>query len=116
MNELPPPSPGIGRDKDIRQLELEFSLTGEAPRVFSIIGDEAQWPSDLEARVLKRQPNSRLQVALPDFTRIEFTIEPTATGSKVTLVHDLIKSAEDHRYYQAAWTEWFGQIEKRVSF
>mgnify|MGYP000175534204 CR=1 FL=1 len=115
MTELPPPSPGIGRDKEIRQLEVDFALTGEAPRVFSIIGDEAQWPESLEPRVLKRQPNERLIVALPDFTRIEFIIESTPTGSKVAILHDLIKTAEEHKAYRKIWTEWFDQIEKRVS-
>lgn len=115
MSELPPPSPGIGRDKDIQQLELEFALSGEPPRIFSIIGDEAQWPENLEARVLKRQPSSRLMVALSDFTRIEFLIEATPTGSNVTLVHDLIKFSDDRNTYRKIWTEWFDQIEKRVS-
>lgn len=115
MNELPPPSPGIGRDKDIKQLKLKFELSAEAPRVFSIIGDEAQWPEELEPRVLKRQPNSKLIVALPDFTRIEFVIEAAPTGATVSLVHDLIKSADDHKHYRKIWNRWFKQIEKRVS-
>lgn len=115
MNELPPPSPGIGRDKNIRQLELEFEFSAEAPRIFSIIGDEAQWPEELEPRILKRQPNDRLIVALPDFTRIEFKIEAISSGSRVTVLHDLIKSVEDHKTFRKIWTTWFKQIEKRVS-
>ena len=115
MNELPPPGPGIGRNKDIISLELKFEMTAEAPRVFSIIGDEGQWPEFLAPRILKRQANTKLIVALPDFTRPHFSIEPTATGCEVNLMHDLIKSSEDRTEYRHVWNEWFKQIEKRVS-
>lgn len=115
MTELPPPSPGIGRNKDILSLELSFELTAEAPRVFSIIGDEAQWPTAFSPRVLKRQPNSKLIVALTDFTRPEFTIEPNSNGCEVKLLHDLIKTKEDLKEYRKLWKSWFKEIEKRVS-
>jgi hypothetical protein len=115
MNELPPPSPGIGRNKDIISLSLTYNLSAEAPRVYSILGDEGQWPETLEPRILKRQPSSKLIVALPDFTRPEFTIDQSVEGSVVTLLHDLIKSPEDKKEYRKIWNDWFKQIEKRVS-
>ena len=115
MNELPTPGPGIGRNKDIISLELEFDLPAEAARIFSILGDEAQWPEHLNPRVLKRQPNSKLIVAFPDFTRSEFSIEVTPAGSKVSLVHDLIKSSEARKEYRKVWMAWFKEITKRVS-
>jgi hypothetical protein len=113
--ELPPPSPGIGRDKDIVTLSLSFEFGAESARVFSILGDEGQWPAELPVRILKRQPNTKLVVALPDFTRAEIAIEPTAAGCKVALVHDLIKTAEGKSEYREIWIDWFQQIEKRVS-
>lgn len=115
MNELPPPGPGIGRNKDIISLELTFELNAEAPRLFSILGDEGQWPEILEPRILKRQPNTKVIVALSDFTRPEFTIEPTSFGCEVKLHHDLIKSNDDRKDYRKIWNAWFKQIEKRVS-
>jgi HSP20 family molecular chaperone IbpA len=115
VTELPPPSPGIGRDKDIVTLGLSFEFGAEAARVFSILGDEGQWPEELPVRILKRQPHTKLIVALPDFTRAEIAIEPTPDGCEVALVHDLIKSAEDKKEYRKLWNAWFKQIEKRVS-
>ena len=115
MNELPPPSPGIGRDKDIVNLDLSFAFGAEAARVFSILGDEGQWPAELPVRILKRQPHSKLIVALPDFTRAELAIEQTPEGCEVNLHHDLIKSADDAKEYRKIWNAWFKQIEKRVS-
>ena len=108
-------SVNIGRNKDIISLSLSYSLSAEAPRVYSILGDEGQWPETLTPRILKRQPSSKLIVALPDFTRPEFTIEQTADGCEVSLMHDLIKSAEDKKEYRKIWNAWFKQIEKRVS-
>ncbi|MEN9603803.1 MAG: hypothetical protein RLZZ06_123 [Actinomycetota bacterium] len=108
-------STNIGRNKDIISLELVFELPAEAARIFSILGDEAQWPEVLNPRVLKRQPNSKLIVALPDFTRPEFSIEPTSTGCEVKLLHDLIRSGEDRKEYRKVWKAWFKQIEKRVA-
>lgn len=108
-------SVNIGRNKDIISLTLSFKLSAEAPRVYSILGDEGQWPDTLEPRILKRQPSSKLIVALPDFTRPEFTIEQGVDGCEVTLLHDLIKSAEDKKEYRKIWNAWFKQIEKRVS-
>ena len=105
----------IGRNKDIISLKLNYLLSAEAPRVYSILGDEGQWPETLSPRILKRQPSSKLIVALPDFTRPEFAIEQNAEGCEVTLVHDLIKSAEDKKEYRKIWNAWFKQIEKRVS-
>ena len=104
-----------GRDKDIISLSLCYKLSAEAPRVYSILGDEGQWPETLEPRILKRQPSTKLIVALPDFTRPEFTIEQTPEGCDVNLLHDLIKSADDKKEYRKIWNAWFKQIEKRVS-
>lgn len=115
MTELPPPGPGIGRNKDIISLELKFEMNAEPPRLFSILGDEAQWPESLAPRILKRQPNTKVIVALSDFTRPEFTIEQTSFGCEVNLLHDLIKSNEDRKEYRKIWNAWFKQIEKRVS-
>ncbi len=105
----------IGRDKGIISLTLSYSLSAEAPRVYSILGDEGQWPETLDPRILKRQPSSKLIVALPDFTRPEFTIQQTPEGCEVNLLHDLIKSAEDKKEYRKIWNAWFKLIEKRVS-
>lgn len=115
MNELPPPSPGIGRNKDIISLEATFEFRAESARVFSIIGDEGQWPEELSPRILKRQANTKIIVALSDFTRPEFIIEQTSEGCSVHLLHDLIKSDEDKNEYRKIWNGWFKQIEKRVS-
>lgn len=104
-----------GRNKDIISLKLNYKLSAEAPRVYSILGDEGQWPETLEPRVLKRQPNTKLIVALPDFTRPEFTLESTPEGCEVSLLHDLIKSDEVRKEYRKIWNAWFKQIEKRVS-
>lgn len=108
-------SVNIGRNKDIISLSLSYSLSAEAPRVYSILGDEGQWPEALEPRVLKRKPSSKLIVALPDFSRPEFTIEQTAEGCEVRLMHDLIKSNDDRKEYRKLWNAWFKKIEKRVS-
>ena len=115
MNELPPPSLGIGRDKDIVTVEISFSFGAESARVFSILGDEGQWPEELPVRILKRQPHRKLIVALPDFTRAELAIQPTPEGCEIVLLHDLIKSADDAKEYRKSWNEWFSQIENRVS-
>ena len=105
----------IGRNKDIISLELEFLLNAETPRVFSIINDIAQWPSDLEARLLKSQPNNKVIAGLPDFSRPEFVISASESGSLVELHHDLIKTDEDKKLYRKIWKAWFKQVEKRVS-
>jgi len=115
MTKLPPPGPGIGRNKDIIALELKYELTAESPRVFSILGDDAQWPSELKPRILKRQPHTKVIAALDDFSRPEFSIETSNDGCEVNLLHDLIKSNDDRKEYRKIWNAWFKQIEKRVS-
>ena len=105
----------IGRDKDIISLKLNYKLSAEAPRIYSILGDEGQWPETLVPRILKRQPSTKLIVALPDFTRPEFSLEQTPEGCEVNLNHDLIKSDEDKKDYRIIWNSWFKEIEKRVS-
>ena len=105
----------IGRNKDIKRLELAFELPAEAPRIFSIISDELQWPTELEPRVLKSQPNERVLVALADFTRLEVLINTIPGRCEIKLVQDLIKSSEDLSGYQEIWTNWFNEIGKRVS-
>lgn len=104
----------IGRNKDIISLKLAYQLTAEPPRVYSIIGDEAQWPEELQVRILKRQPSSKVIAALPDFSRPEFILEKTRMGCQISLLHDLIKSDEDSKSYRKIWNAWFKQLEKRV--
>ena len=115
MNELPPPGPGIGRNKDIITLNLTFEFAAEAPRLFAIIGDEGQWPEELAPRILKSQPNTKIVAALADFTRLEFTFTSNSDSCAVALFHDLIKSSDDKKEYRRIWNAWFKQIENRVS-
>lgn len=105
----------IGRDKDILSLQIVTEFSADASRIFSIIGDVAQWPGDLDRRILKRQPSTRVIGALIDFSRPEFTIDTTETGCKVTLLHDLIKTEEDLKAYKKLWKAWFKTLLKRVS-
>ena len=115
MNELPPPSPGIGRDKDIITLNLAFEFSAEAPRLFAIIGDEGQWPEELSPRILKSQPNSKIVAALSDFTRLEFNFTSRSASCEVTLFHDLIKSSDARNEYVKIWNDWFQVLANRVS-
>lgn len=115
MNELPPPSPGIGRDKDIVTLDLKFEFAAEAPRLFAIIGDEGQWPEELAPRILKSQPNSKIIAALSDFTRLEFTFTSNSASCEIALFHDLIKSTESRDEYIGIWNAWFQTLAERVS-
>jgi hypothetical protein len=105
----------IGRDKDIKKLQLTFELPAEAPRIFSIISDELQWPAELEPRVLKSQPNERVLVALADFTRLEVLIKTSLGRCEITLAQDLIKTPEDISKYREIWTNWFQEISNRVA-
>jgi len=108
-------APGIGRDSEIVQLKLIFEVPAESPRVFSIIGDEGQWPEDMLPRILKREPNSRLQVAFPDFTRCEISLEPTQEGTMIRINHDLLKSQAQLQRYEMQFGKWFDAISKRVT-
>lgn len=105
----------IGRNKDIKKLEMKFELPAEAPRIFSIVSDELQWPSELEPRVLKSQPNDRVLVALADFTRLEVLIKTSLGRCEVSLIQDLIKTSEDVSMYRELWTNWFQEISNRVA-
>jgi hypothetical protein len=105
----------IGRNKDIISLDLEFLAEAETSRLFSIINDMAQWPDELEPRLLKSQPNRKVVAGLPDFSRPEFLISASENGSRVELLHDLIKTEEDKKRYRKIWKAWFKQVVKRVS-
>jgi len=104
-----------GRNRDIISLKIVVQFPAEAPRLFSILGDEHQWPESLNPRILKRLSNTKVIAALPDFSRPEFSIEPTLDGCQVTLLHDLIKSAEDRVEYRKIWKAWFKVLDRRVS-
>ena len=104
-----------GRNSDIISLEIVVDFPAEASRIFSMLGDVAQWPNSLEPRVLKSKPHSKISVGLPDFSRPEFSITPKAEGCEVVLLHDLIKSADDRKEYRKIWNAWFNSVMKRVS-
>jgi hypothetical protein len=105
----------IGRDKDIITLKLTFLISAEVARVFSIVGDDDQWPAEFESRILKRQTFERLIAAFPDFSRVEILFRPNEVGSEVLLSQELIKSTEDRLRYEKLWNKWFDEIENRVS-
>lgn len=115
MAKSDPKASAIGRNKDIISIEVEVEFPIEAARLFSIISDVNQWPDGLVARVLKSHPNSRLIVALDDFSRPEFTFESAPDGCRVVLLHDLIKSVEEQKVYRKLWKAWFKEILKRVA-
>jgi len=104
-----------GRNSDIISLEIVIEFPAEASRIFSMLGDVAQWPEILEPRVLKSKPHSKIVVGLPDFSRPEFSITPKAEGCEVVLLHDLIKSIDDRKEYRKIWNAWFKSLMKRVS-
>jgi hypothetical protein len=104
-----------GRNSDIISLELVVEFPAEASRIFSMLGDIAQWPGNLEPRVLKSKPHSKIIVGLPDFSRPEFSISPNKDGCEVVLLHDLIKSIDDRKEYRKIWKAWLKSLEKRVS-
>ena len=108
-------SGSTGRNSDIISLRLAATFPAEAPRIFSIIGDEGQWPEVLSPRILKRHPSTKVIAGLPDFSRPEFTIESTVAGCEVALFHDLIKTEEDRKEYRKIWKAWLKVLEKRVS-
>jgi hypothetical protein len=104
-----------GRNSDIISLEIVVDFPAEAARIYSMLGDVAQWPESLEPRLLKSKPHSKIIVGLPDFSRPEFSITPKAEGCEVVLLHDLIKSPDDRKEYRKIWTAWFKSVSKRVS-
>lgn len=104
-----------GRNSDIISLEIVVDFPAEAARIYSMLGDVAQWPENLEPRLLKSKPHSKIIVGLPDFSRPEFSITPKAEGCEVVLLHDLIKSPDDRKEYRKLWNAWFKSVMKRVS-
>ncbi len=104
-----------GRNSDIISLEIVVEFPAEAARIYSMLGDVAQWPESLEPRLLKSKPHSKIIVGLPDFSRPEFSITPRSEGCEVVLVHDLIKSPDDRKEYVEIWNAWFKSLTKRVS-
>lgn len=115
MNNPLPDFSSAGRNKDILKLELEYDFGIEQARIFSIIADIDQWPENLNGRILKSQPNSRIVAALPDFTRPEFNFQVLRKGTHLVLVHDLIKSKQDLKKYEKTWTAWFDSLSDRLS-
>lgn len=105
----------IGRNKDIITIELSFRVSAESARIFSILGDEGQWPEDFRPRILKRQPHERLLLAFEDFSRVEVNLETTEVGCLVSIAHELIKTPEDRAEFKNHWATWFENIEKRVA-
>jgi hypothetical protein len=108
-------SANTGRNADILSLEIVVQFPAEAIRIFSIIGDVAQWPESLQPRILKSNPHSKIIAGLSDLSRPEFTLSTNPQGCEVALLHDLIKSAEDRKEYRKLWNAWFKSVLKRVS-
>jgi hypothetical protein len=104
-----------GRNADILSLEMVVEFPAEASRIFSIVGDVAQWPESLQPRILKSAPHSKIIAGLPDFSRPEFTLSTKPQGCELSLLHDLIKSTEDRKEYRKIWNAWFKSVLKRVS-
>ena len=104
-----------GRDFDIVTLRIKKVFPADASQLFSIFSDDAGWPIEFGARVLKRIANQRVVVGLSDFSRPEITLVRVADGVEVQLVHDLIKTDEDKQKYRKLWESWFEEITKRVA-
>ena len=115
MSNPTPPNEPIGRDREIREFELEYGFEAPLARVFLILGDIQQWPADQNPRMLVRKDLERVGIGFADMTRATLTFAPgAASATRVRIRHELCKSDEQVRQWQAYWAELAKTIRGRL--
>mgnify|MGYP006273269359 CR=1 FL=1 len=106
----------IGRDHRIMAYEETQTFSCDAPRLFNIIRDPAQWPAEGEPRILKSREADFVQVAFADATRATLNLTRSAVGSgcEVSLSHDLCTDLAQVNHWRDYWASFFESLRKRV--
>jgi hypothetical protein len=107
----------VGRNSNIQVIEFEFELSASAFRAFAALGDVAQWPIDEHPKILVRKEPTRVILSFADASRVTLNISSTGADlCKVSVLHDLIESADQVETWQGYWqarvtflTERFGE-------
>ena len=114
-NPVPHDEP-IGRDREIREFELDYGFEAPIARVFVILGDIHQWPEEQSPRMLVRKDLERVGIGFADMTRATLTFAPgAASATRVRIRHELCKSDEQVRMWQAYWAELAKSIRDRLA-
>jgi hypothetical protein len=105
-----------GRDRGIREFELEYGFEAPIARVFVILGDIHQWPAENEPRMLVRKDLERVGIGFADMTRATLNFSAgAASATRVRIRHELCKSDDQVRAWQAYWAELAKSIRERLS-
>ncbi|MEY4296547.1 MAG: hypothetical protein RL016_393 [Actinomycetota bacterium] len=116
MSNPTPAGEPIGRDRGIREFELEYGFEAPIARVFVILGDIHQWPAENEPRMLVRKDLEKVGIGFADMTRATLTFAPgAASATRVRIRHELCKSDDQVRAWQTYWAELAKSIRDRLS-
>lgn len=105
-----------GRNPRIMMFEDLQVFSCDPARLFNILSDIHQWPTEGEPRMLKRREVDLVQLAFADATRATLNIarSETGTGTQVQLEHDLCVSLDQVNHWRDYWNEFFSSVRSRV--
>ena len=105
-----------GRNPRIMVFETSQSFDCDPARLFNILGDIQQWPSEGEPRMLKRREVELVQLAFADATRAKLTLQrlESGGGTLVAVEHDLCVDLAQVNHWREYWKELFEALRLRV--
>lgn len=108
------PEPGGGRDGGLREFELTLRVQSQLARVFLILGDISQWPTEHNPRMLVRKDLERVTIAFDDMTRASVKFLSAGEATEIVVLHELCKSQDQVDSWRNYWFTLIESLKSRL--
>ena len=102
------------RDNGLRQFELSFRIAVPLSRIFVILGDISQWPTEQEPRMLVRKELDRVTMAFGDMTRASVSFNSAGESTDIVVFHELCKNQQQVDGWRDYWFTLIENLKKRL--
>ena len=108
------PESAGGPDRGLREFELTLRVQSQLARVFLILGDISQWPTEQNPRMLVRKDFERVTIAFDDMTRASVKFLSAGEATQILVLHELCKSQEQVDSWRNYWFTLMESLKSRL--
>jgi hypothetical protein len=95
--------------------ESYFRLPVTLGRLFLVLGDIGQWPSEGSPRLLVRKENERLTISFDDLTRASVHFRTVGEFTELAIRHELCVDAQQVEGWKAYWQNLAVDLNERLA-
>ncbi|MFM5904078.1 MAG: hypothetical protein ACKOOD_03215 [Microbacteriaceae bacterium] len=98
-----------------QSFESYFRLPVTLGRLFLVLGDIGQWPSQGSPRLLVRKENERLTISFDDLTRASVHFRTIGEFTELAIRHELCIDDQQVERWKAYWQALVTDLNERLA-